>query len=121
MKTILIVDDHSDIRLLLRVTLGKTYNLLEAADGPTGLRIVREKKPDLVVLDVTMPGELDGLGVLDAIKSDPQLATVKVIMLSARGQARDYDMAIRRGADEYIIKPFSPMQLFNSIETLIAI
>ena len=119
MITILLVDDHSDIRRLIRITLGEAFKVLEAEDGRTGLEIARRKKPDLVVLDVMMPGELDGLQVLDAIKSDPQLNHTPVIMVTARGQAHDYEDSVQRGADAYFIKPFSPLQLVAVIkETL---
>jgi CheY-like chemotaxis protein len=91
MNKVLLVDDHSDIRRLIRITLGKDFEVLEAEDGMTGLEIARKQKPDLVVLDVMMPGEMDGLQVLDAIKADPTLAQTRVIMVTARGQARDYE------------------------------
>ena len=99
MKTVLLADDHSDIRRLVRITLGKGYQVLEAEDGVTALQIVRNQRPDLVVLDVMMPGDLDGLQVLDAIRSDPQLASIRIIMVTARGQANDYQDGMRRGAD----------------------
>jgi DNA-binding response OmpR family regulator len=120
MKKVLLVDDHSDIRRLIRITLGKTFEVLEAEDGKTGLEIARRQKPDLVVLDVMMPGELDGLQVLDAIKSDPQLKQTRVIMVTARGQARDYEDGVQRGADAYFIKPFSPLQLVAAIKETLA-
>ena len=117
MKRILLVDDHSDIRRLIRITIGKDFDVLEAEDGLSGLEIARQQKPDLVVLDVMMPGDLDGLGVLDAIKADPILVQTRVIMVTARGQAADYDDGMKRGADAYIIKPFSPLQLVAAIKT----
>jgi DNA-binding response OmpR family regulator len=120
MTTILLVDDHSDIRRLIRITLGKAFEVLEAEDGKTGLDIARRQKPDLVVLDVMMPGELDGLQVLDAIKSDPQLKHTRVIMVTARGQARDYEDGVQRGADAYFIKPFSPLQLVAAIKEVLS-
>jgi CheY-like chemotaxis protein len=120
MKKVLLVDDHSDIRRLVRITLGKDFEVLEASDGATALEIVRRQRPALVVLDVMMPGELDGLQVLDLIKSDPQLIQTRVIMVTARGQARDYDDGMQRGADAYFIKPFSPLQLVDSIKSLLA-
>jgi DNA-binding response OmpR family regulator len=82
--------------------------------------MIRQLKPDLVVLDVMMPGELDGLQVLDAIKSDPQLKRISVFMVTARGQARDHDEGMRRGADAYFIKPFSPLQLVAAIKSQLA-
>jgi DNA-binding response OmpR family regulator len=121
MNKILLVDDHSDIRRLIRITLGKDFEVLEAEDGKTGLEIARRQKPDLVVLDIMMPGELDGLKVLDAIKSDPELMNMRVIMVTARGQARDYEDGIQRGADAYFIKPFSPLQLVTAIRQTLTI
>lgn len=120
MNKILLVDDHSDIRRLIRITLGKAFEVLEAEDGRTGLEMARRQKPDLVVLDIMMPGQLDGLQVLDAIKADPELLNVRVIMVTARGQAQDYETGMNRGADAYFIKPFSPLQLVTRIKELLA-
>lgn len=120
MNKILLVDDHSDIRRLIRITLGKNFEVLEADEGTSALQMVREQRPDLVVLDVMMPGELDGLGVLDAIKADADLAGTRIIMVTARGQTRDYDEGMQRGADAYFIKPFSPLQLVAAIKDLLA-
>lgn len=120
MTKILLVDDHSDIRRLIRITLGKSFDVLEAEDGVTALDIIKRHKPDLVVLDVMMPGEMDGLQVLDAIKAEPQLAGTRVIMVTARGQVRDYDDGMKRGADAYFIKPFSPLQLVAAIKDTLA-
>jgi len=120
MTKILLVDDHSDIRRLIRITLGKAFEVLEAEDGVTGLNIAQRMKPDLVVLDVMMPGELDGLQVLAAIRNDPQLNHTRVIMVTARGQVRDYDDGMQRGADAYFIKPFSPLQLVAAIKETLA-
>lgn len=111
MQKILIVDDHSDIRRLLSITLGKEYELLEAEDGASALELIRRQRPEIVLLDVMMPGELDGLDVLDAIKSDPTTKGTLVAMVTARGQVADGDDARRRGADAYFIKPFSPLQV----------
>lgn len=120
MKTVLLADDHSDIRRLVRISLGKKYHVLETGDGLTALQIVREQHPDLVVLDIMMPGDFDGLRVLDAIRADPQLVTTRVIMVTARGQASDYEDGMRRGADAYFIKPFSPLQLLDAIDKFLA-
>jgi len=119
MTKILLVDDHSDIRRLIRITLGKNYEVLEAEDGATALEIVRNQRPALVVLDVMMPGSMDGLAVLDAIKADPELIQTRVIMVTARGQAKDYEDGMERGADAYFIKPFSPLQLAAAIKELL--
>lgn len=77
-----------------------------------------EFKPDLMLLDVMMPGEFDGLQVCQRIKADPALAHIKVVLLTARGQARDLDAGQSVGADEYLVKPFSPLQLIDTIERL---
>jgi DNA-binding response OmpR family regulator len=120
MNKILLVDDHSDIRRLIRITLGKAYEVLEAEDGVTGLELARKQKPDLIVLDVMMPGEIDGFQVLDAIKADPTMLNTRVIMVTARGQAHDYETGMARGADAYFIKPFSPLQLVACIKETLA-
>lgn len=111
MKKILIVDDHPDIRRLLSVTLGSEFEILEAHDGVSALRAVRSYRPQAVLLDIMMPGELDGLQVLDAIKSDPDLRSTLVAMVTARGQSADYRAGQEHGADAYFIKPFSPLQV----------
>lgn len=109
--TILMVDDHPDIRRLLRVALGNTFRIIEAESGVDALAAVQREHPRLVLLDVMMPGELDGLQVLDAIRADPCHSDMVVAMLSARGQAQDNDSARCRGADAYFVKPFSPLQV----------
>lgn len=119
MKKILIIDDHSDMRRLIRITLGEAFEVLEADSGDTGLAIVHKMKPDLVVLDVMMPGGLNGLEVLDAIKSDPNLKHIHVLMVTARGQAINYEDGMRRGADAYFIKPFSPLQVVATINKIL--
>jgi len=120
MNKILLIDDHSDIRRLIRITLGKSFEVFEAENGDIGLEMIRQIKPDLVVLDVMMPGNLDGLQVLAAMKVDPQLKHIKVFMVTARGQAHDYDDGLSRGADAYFIKPFSPLQLVAAIKASLA-
>ena len=120
MRKIVLVDDHADIRRLIRITLGKTFTVFEAEDGASGLDLVRQHRPDLVVLDIMMPGELDGLKVLDAIKADPELVHTRVIMVTARGQQQDYELGMSLGADAYFIKPFSPLELLTRIRELLA-
>ncbi|MES2878046.1 MAG: response regulator [Pseudomonadota bacterium] len=111
MKTILVVDDHVDIRRLFSITLGKEFNILEAEDGDSALEAVRHHHPQLVFLDVMMPGKMNGLQVLDSIKGNPLTQDILVAMVTARGQAADSDDACQRGADAYFIKPFSPLQV----------
>lgn len=119
MKRVLIVEDQADIRKLIRMTLEfEAYEIHEAADGAQGLRLARALKPDVVLLDVMMPGELDGLQVCQAIKADAATRDMKVVLLTARGQARDREAGQLAGADEYLVKPFSPLQLIDTIERL---
>jgi DNA-binding response OmpR family regulator len=120
MSKILLVDDHADIRRLMRVTLGKTFEITEAEDGASALAMARAERPDLIVLDVMMPGELDGLQVLDAVRADPDLKATRVIMVTARGQVRDTEIGMDRGADSYFVKPFSPLQLTACIQETLA-
>ena len=114
MKRILLVEDHADIRRLIRMTLEfEDCEIQEAPDAPTGWDMVRELTPDAVLLDVMMPGMLDGLDLCRAIKSDPRLRRVPVIVLSAKGSCADREAGLRAGADAYLVKPFSPMQLLE--------
>jgi DNA-binding response OmpR family regulator len=117
---VLVVDDQPDIRRLVRVTLGKRFETIEADNGVKALAIARLEHPAVVVLDVMMPGEMDGFQVLDAIRNDPDLKDVRVIMLTARGQETDCAMGLARGADGYFIKPFSPLLLAKAIRELVA-
>ena len=116
MKKILIVDDNADVRRLIRVALGKTFKIFEAEDGASALQIARDLYPDLIVLDIMMPGKMDGLQVLDAIRADPGLKVIRVVLVTAKGQASDAEIGMQRGADAYFVKPFSPLQLTAFIQ-----
>jgi len=120
MKKILIVDDHADIRRLIRMTLEfEDYDIREAADGEAALEMAREHQPDLVLLDVMMPGEINGLEVCRRLRAvEGAGAGLRVIMLSARGQASDREAGLHAGADTYLVKPFSPLQLISCISEL---
>lgn len=120
MQKILVVDDHTDIRKLMRITLDREYEILEAANGDAALEIIRRERPRLVLLDIMMPGSMDGLAVLEHIKSVPELKNTCVVMLTARGQIKDYEAGMSRGADGYFIKPFSPLQLLTFIRERMA-
>lgn len=114
MKTILIVDDHADIRKLIRLTLElDNYQIHEAADGNSAMRFMLSAQPDIVLLDVMMPGPLSGLDVCRRIKATPAFQAVRVVLLSARGFAKDREAGFQAGADEYLVKPFSPLQLIE--------
>lgn len=111
MKTILVVDDQSDIRRLLRIALMRDFNIVEAEDAEQALAVIESSPPDLILLDVMMPGYMDGLDVLKKIKADPALSHIPVAMVTARGQLADTQDATLLGADGYFVKPFSPIQV----------
>ena len=120
MIPVLIVDDHSDIRRLLSITLGKEFEVLEAEDAARALEAVRLHHPKVILLDVMMPGKMNGLQVLEAIKTNPQTQDILIAMISARGQVADHDDARKRGADAYFVKPFSPLQVAAWVRSKVA-
>jgi CheY-like chemotaxis protein len=113
MHTILIVDDHSEIRRLLRIAAGNDVTILEAQDGATALAMVQQHRPKAVFLDVMMPGPMDGFEVLAAIRADPDTRHTLVAMTTARSQAADHEQAHTHKADAYFTKPFSPLKVSN--------
>jgi DNA-binding response OmpR family regulator len=120
MYKVLIVDDQIDIRRMMHIALSDNFELLEAEDGLTALELVRLHKPDVVLLDVMMPGDIDGLQVLQKIRADPQTRDMRVIMVSAKGQVSDYELGMQMGANAYFVKPFSPLQLLVAINEQLA-
>lgn len=118
-RRILVVDDQPDIRMMCRVNLAlEGYDVLEAADGETGLIVARAAQPDVILLDVMMPG-LDGWEVLDLLRSDPVTARIPVVMLTARVQREDEIRGWSSGAADYISKPFNPAVLTGVVSRII--
>jgi len=116
MASVLIVDDDADIRGLLREVLQRaSHAVIEAADGREGLRLFHGEQPDLVILDVAMPG-LDGWQTLERIR---ELSAVPVVMLTAQDQELDKVRGLRGGADDYVTKPFGPQELLARVEGLL--
>lgn len=116
-QKLLIVDDHDALRALLKMTLEfSDFDLIEAINGQQALAMVEKDVPDVVILDIMMPGEIDGIAVCRQIKDNPATAHIKVILLSAKGQTEDIRIGGDAGADAYFVKPFSPMSLLESIE-----
>lgn len=116
MKKILIVEDHADIRRLIRMTLEfEPVEIREAANADAGLALAREWQPDLVLADVMMPGTINGIGLCRELRADPRLHAVPLVMLSARGQSADRQAGLDAGASDYLVKPFSPMQLLELV------
>jgi DNA-binding response OmpR family regulator len=121
MKTILLADDEETLRILVHATIEDSgYAILEAADGKAALALALHYRPDLLVLDWMMP-RLSGLDVLRAVRANPDLAHVPVIMLTARGQASDRELGKTAGADAYLVKPFSPLELLETIDHLLGV
>ncbi len=121
MHKILIVEDHADIRRLIRMTLEfEPVEIHEAANAEQGLALAQALRPDLVLLDVMMPGALNGLGLCRTLRADPSLGGVPVVMLSACGTAGDRQAGLDAGATAYLVKPFSPMQLLDLTGELLA-
>jgi len=105
---ILVIEDDSEIRELLLLSFEREgWTILEAEDGERGLAMLASHKPDCIVLDIMLPG-LDGLEVLKRVKSGPESAKIPIIMTTARGEDSDVITGLELGADDYVIKPFSP-------------
>lgn len=118
---ILIVEDQADIRKLIRMTLEfGDFEIQEAVDGESGLAAAANFKPTVMLLDVMMPGQLDGYQVCQRIKQDPDLRHIQVVLLTARGQVSDIEAGQRAGANAYLVKPFSPLELIDRVEALVA-
>jgi len=120
MNKILIVDDQPEIRELVKVTLELgDYRIFSAENGEQALDIARTNHPDIVLLDVKMPGSrIEGLEVCRCLKSDPATAHAYIVIISASGQKYDVVSAQAVGADDYLIKPFSPIALLDKVENI---
>jgi len=120
MKKILIVDDQLEVRELVNVTLRiGDYNIVHADNGKKAIEIVRSEMPDLIIMDVMMPGEIDGLETTKILKSNPETKDCKIIMLTAKCQEVDRKRCFEVGADDYFVKPFSPLELIRKVEMLL--
>jgi DNA-binding response OmpR family regulator len=118
-KRILVVDDEAYIRRLLAERLeAEGYEVSEAGDGEEGLVSIRSHPPDLVLLDLMMPGA-NGLEVLSRIRATPEHAGIPVIILTAKGQDTDRELAFAGGASDFLTKPFSPLKLIARIGELL--
>lgn len=119
MKKILMIEDHADIRRLIRLTLEiENFEIAEAGDGSSGAVLAQSFKPDLVLLDVMMPGAINGLQVCRLLKA--RSPATRVLLLSARGRSEDIEAGMQAGADGYLVKPFRPLQLIESVHQQLA-
>jgi len=118
-KKVLIIDDHEEIRELVSVTLrGTEFEVLKASGGRKGIQLAREQKPDVILLDIIMP-EIDGFTVSNFIKQIPDTEDIPIIFLSAKETKEGLNIALKQGAVDYIIKPFSPNDLLTRLRRAI--
>jgi len=120
MKKILIVDDRQEVRELIEVTLRSSeYRSFQAESGERAIEIAKVEKPDLIIMDVMMPGGMDGLETTRILKDDPETSDCIVIMLTAKGQQLDKEEGFKAGADDYFVKPFSPLDLIKKVDDVL--
>jgi two-component system phosphate regulon response regulator PhoB len=119
MQRILIVEDEQDIADLIGFNLQRAgFDVLTAHDGIQGTETALRERPDLIVLDLMLPGR-DGYAVFRELKRDPRTATIPVIMLTARAQTEDRIQGLEAGADDYLTKPFSPKELLLRVQAIL--
>lgn len=119
LKTILVVDDEPSTRMFVRATLEtESYDVLEANNGLEGLTLARMERPDLVLLDVSMPA-MDGLQVCEILRQDQGLAQVPILILTGKTQTGDTQRGFEAGADDYIRKPVHPTELLARVQAVL--
>jgi CheY-like chemotaxis protein len=117
-STILICDDEPSLRELMRVALEGRHRFAEAEDAAEALRLTRELRPDVLLLDVMLPGG-SGLDLLQTIRADPELSGTRIVVVSAWASAQDRKRAEDAGADDFLSKPFAPEQLVAIVDRLL--
>jgi DNA-binding response OmpR family regulator len=118
-KKIVIVEDEPDILEVLSYNLKREgYEVLTAIDGASGLALIRRETPDLILLDLMLPG-MDGIEVCSSIKKDPQTQSCLIIMVTAKGEESDIVLGLGVGADDYVSKPFSPRELIARVKAVL--
>jgi DNA-binding response OmpR family regulator len=119
MTRVLVIDDEAPIRLLCRVNLeAEGMEVLEASDGPTGLEQARAAEPDVILLDVMMPG-LDGWHVAEQLLEDDKTRSIPIVFLTARAEFRDRARGLDLGGIDYVTKPFNPLELAPLVEDML--
>ena len=120
MPRVLVIDDEAPIRLLCRVNLeAAEIEVSEAEDGKSGLEVARAERPDVILLDVMMPG-MDGWQVFEQLLQDESTAKIPIVFLTARAELRDQARGLELGGIDYVTKPFNPLNLAPLIEDLLA-
>ena len=119
-RTVLLADDDPGLRRLISATLGAdSFDILSADDGEEALAVARRERPALILLDINMPRQ-NGLDVCRQLKSDPETAGIKIVMLTASGAELDRRRAAEAAADDYVVKPFSPIALLDKVYALLS-
>ena len=118
-KKILVVDDESNIRLLVKNMLGTRYDVIEAGDGDEAVTQAQKEKPDLVLLDILMPGK-DGFTTCNQLKANKATKDIPVVMVTALQHKLDEKLALSLKADGYMRKPFTSEDLFTAIDTALS-
>jgi two-component system alkaline phosphatase synthesis response regulator PhoP len=119
MTKVLVIDDEAPIRLLCRVNLeAEGMSVIEAPDGPSGVEKAREERPDVILLDVMMPG-LDGWRVAEQLFEDDSTMGIPIIFLTARAEFRDRARGLDIGGVDYVTKPFNPLELAPLVQSLL--
>ncbi len=120
-KTVLIADDEPSLRLLVNATIASDQIIvLEAADGDEAWTLIERHQPDLVLLDVQMPGQT-GFELTRRIRSNPSLTNTRIVILTSKAQATDVASGLAAGADLYLTKPFSPLSLLIYVEQTLGV
>ena len=119
MHTVLVVDDETDILELVAFNLERQqFHVLTADNGISAVQIAKEKLPDMIVLDLMLPG-MDGFSVYKELRADPRTSAIPVLMLTAKGEVNDRIAGLELGADDYVTKPFSPRELMLRVKALL--
>ena len=119
-RTILVVDDQEELRLLISLSLQSLGRIVEAASAEQALARVAAERTELVVLDIWLGSGASGLDVCAELRRDPRNAATRIVLLSACGQQSDIDAGMQAGADLYVVKPFSPTELLDAVSGLLA-
>ena len=120
MATVLLVEDDPVILRLLQVSFEvEGFDVVVATDGESGIALARDLRPDLVISDIMMP-KRSGLELVTALGTDPATADIPVVLLSAKAQAADVQAGLEAGADDYVTKPFAPLDLLERVNALLA-
>jgi CheY-like chemotaxis protein len=118
-KKVLIVDDEPNVRRLSRTILSKNFDVVEAEDGKQAIEIANTQQPDVILMDMMMP-KMDGLTACHAIKKDPATKSIPIIMVTAIGFELNIKLSQQMGATGYVTKPFTPNDLLDKIEQVLA-